>query len=92
MRKAGSMATLGEIMGEGFENRTKLSLDDLPKLLGAKMPQIEFNRVGKLRLVNALHQRFGPGYSNVPGVKDIMDHFEKELHAETVIRMNRSKT
>lgn len=78
-------------MGEGFEHRTKLSLDDLPKLLGEKMPEISYDRVGKLRLVNALHQRFGADFSNVPGVRDILDHFEKEMHAETVVKMNRRR-
>jgi len=89
MREAGKLASLGELMGEGYEHRTELSCEDLPKLLGDKMPVITYDRVGKLRLVNALHQRFGPGYNNLPHVKQIMDHFEKEMHAETVVKLNR---
>lgn len=81
--------TLGEVMGEGFEHRSKLSLDDLPKILGPKMPHLPFDRVGKIRLVNAMHQRFGPGWQNVPGVKDIMDHFDRNMQTETIVRMNR---
>jgi hypothetical protein len=84
--------SLSELMGEGYEHRTELSLEDLPKLLGDKMPSISYDRVGKLRLVNALHQRFGPGYNNLPHVKQIMAHFEKEMHAETVVRMNRRRS
>ena len=81
--------SLGEVMGEGFEGRTKLSMDDLPKILGPKMPHITYDRIGKIRLVNAMHQRFGPGWQNVPGVNHIMDHFDKNMSAETVARMNR---
>ncbi len=89
MRDAKHAANLGELMGEGFEHRTSLTLEDLPKLLGAKMPQLSYDRVGKLRLINALHQRFGPGFQNIPGVAGIMDHFNKELETESLVRMNR---
>lgn len=89
MRDKQTIASLGELMGKGFEGRTRLDMDDLPKLLGDKMPEIKFDRVGKLRLINALHQRFGASYANIPGVKDILSHFDKEAHVERVVRMNR---
>ncbi len=91
MRDGVKPASFGELMGEGFEHRTELTLDDLPKMLGEKMPEIRYDRVGKLRLVNALHQRFGAGYGNIPGVKQILVHFEKEMHAESVSRLNRRR-
>ena len=91
MRGSVKPASLSELMGEGYEHRTQLTLDDLPKLLGEKMPEISYDRVGKYRLVNALSQRFGPGYGNIPGVKHILEHFEKEMHVESVARMNRRK-
>lgn len=91
MRSKDKPASLGELMGEGFEHRTKLSLDDLPKILGDKMPTLTHDRVGKLRLINALHQRFGAGYGNIPGVKDILEHFEKEARVASVVRMNRRR-
>ena len=91
MRDKNKIASLGELMGEGFEHRTKFSMDDLPKLLGDKMPEITHDRVGKLRLINALHQRFGAGYGNIPGVRDILEHFEKEAHVASIVRMNRRK-
>lgn len=91
MRNALKPASLGELLGEGFEHRTQLTLDDLPKLLGEKMPEIPFNRVGKIRLINALQQRFGQGYGDIPGVKQLMSEFDKELKVASVIRMNRRK-
>ena len=91
MRDSVKPASLGELMGEGFEHRTQLTCEDLPKLLGEKMPELTYDRVGKLRLVNALHQRFGPGYGSIPGIKQIMQHFEHEMHTESVVRMNRRK-
>ena len=91
MRNSKSPATMGELMGEGFEGRTKLSLEDLPKILGEKMPSLSYDRVGKIRLINALHMRFGVNYSHIPGVQNILEHFEKEMHTAAVVKMNRMK-
>lgn len=88
MRDGIKPATMGELMGEGYEHRTKLTLEDLPKLLGEKMPHMPFDRVGRIRLINALHQRFGAGFKNIPGITDILEHFDKEIHTSTVVRMN----
>lgn len=89
MRNSIKPASLGELMGEGFEHRTKLTLEDLPKILGEKMPEIPVNRVGRVRLVNALHVRFGAGFGQIPGVRDILEHFDKEVNNNRVVMMNR---
>lgn len=89
MRDSNKPASLGELMGKGFEGRSKLSLDDLPKLLGEKMPKMEYDRVGRIRLINALSQRFGPGFRTIPGVSDIIEHFDEEIKVATAIKMNR---
>lgn len=91
MRNSIKPASLGELLGEGYEHRDKLTLEDLPKLLGEKMPEIPFDRVGKIRLINALQMRFGGGFSDIPGVKNILQEFDKELKVASVIRMNRRK-
>lgn len=89
MRNEVKPASLGELMGTGYEHRTKLTLEDLPKLLGERMPQIAYDRVGRVRLINALHQRFGTGFKNIPGVADILEHFDKEMHVASVVAMNK---
>ena len=91
MRDKLKPASLGELMGEGFEHRNKLTLEDLPKILGEKMPEITYDRVGKIRLLNALQIRFGDGFANIPGIKDLMKQFQAEMQAEAVVRMNRRK-
>lgn len=88
MRDGIKPASLGELMGKGFEHRDKLTLADLPKLLGEKMPHLPYDRVGRIRLVNALHQRFGPGFKNVPGIADILSEFDKEMHVASTVKMN----
>jgi len=79
-------ATLGELMGK----KTALqSLEDLPEVLGEKMPEMEFNAVGKMRLLKALRNRFGQGFRNLPGVTKILKDFDQEVRINTVIRKNR---
>lgn len=68
---------------------TSLGLKDLPKLLGEKMPELPRNRIGKFRLLNALSQRFGPGYTNIPMVSEILKQFDQEVETENVIRLNK---
>jgi len=88
MRESGSPAKLGELLGSSAEKQD-LSLEDLPELLGEKMPDMPLNRVGKYRLVNALKQRFGPGFRNVPMVSKIISEFEQKMNDENIIRMNK---
>lgn len=88
MREAGKPAKLGELLGKSGEKQD-LSLEDLPELLGEKLPELPMNRVGKYRLMNALKQRFGAGYRNVPMVSKILSEFEQRVNDENIIRMNR---
>lgn len=81
-------ATLGELMGSSGE-KEHLGLDDLQELLGEKMPDLPMNRIGMHRLVSALQQRFGPGYSSIPMVSGIIKEFRDKMMDENVIRMNK---
>lgn len=87
MRPEGK-ASLGELMGKAGE-KEDLGLKDLPLILGEKMPDLPKNRIGKFRLVNALQQRFGPGFKNIPMVTKIMKEFDDEVETENVIRANK---
>lgn len=72
--------SLNELMGGSGEKAKgkKLSLDDLGQLLGERMPKLEFSPVGRLRLTNALRNRFGDSYRNLPGISEIIKDFDKE--------------
>lgn len=72
--------SIGELMGKrGSDAKArKLTLDDLPELLGDKLPVIKYNPVGRLRLMSALRIRFGDGYRHIPGVDDIIKEFDAE--------------
>jgi len=85
MRSAGKPASLGELLGKKSEN---LSLKDLPSLLGEKMPEMPFNRIGKYRLSNALKLRFGLGYKNIPGIKSILEEFDANVETENTVKKN----
>lgn len=76
--------SLAEIMGrkaESAEHR-ELSISDLKELLGEGMPKLDFHRLGRVRLLRALKQRFGPGYRNVPGISNILKEFDEEASFE----------
>jgi hypothetical protein len=88
MRDSEKPASLGELLGSAASEQD-LSLKDLPKLLGEKMPDMPKNRIGKFRLLNALQQRFGPGYKNIPMVGKIIKEFDDEVEVENVIRRNK---
>jgi len=89
MRQPGSPARLGELLGEEASSKQSLGLEDLPDILGEKMPELPLNRVGKYRLINALKQRFGVGFRNIPMVSGIIKEFEQQMDDENIIRMNR---
>lgn len=88
MRDSIKPATLGELMGEGYEHRTKLTLEDLPKIIGHKMPEITYDSVGRLRLHHALEQRFGKDYINMPHIKDLLDQHSDMMKTHAMIRAN----
>lgn len=72
-----SKASLHELMGKSG-SKADLGLDDLSSLLGERMPKLEYNPVGRLRLVTALRNRFGDGYRNLKGIDGILKEFDKE--------------
>lgn len=77
-------ATLGELMGKSGAKHGKknLSMDHLPDLLGEAMPEMPINSVGRFRLINALRNRFGNGWRNIPGVRDIIKDFDSKVELE----------
>lgn len=89
MRDSVKPANLGEMMGEGFEHRTKLTLSDLPKLLGHKMPEITYDRVGRLRLHHSLEQRFGKDYVNMPHIQDLLEQHAQASKVQQAVLKNR---
>jgi hypothetical protein len=88
MRESGKPAGLGELLGSAA-NKQNLGLKDLPELLGEKLPELPMNRIGKFRLINALSQRFGPGFRNIPMVSGILKEFDQQMNDENVIRQNK---
>lgn len=90
MRNSIKPASLGELMGEGYEHRTQLTLADIPKLLGHKMPEITYDRVGRLRLHHALQQRFGQDYVNMPHIRDLLKQHAEAMVNEAKIKANRN--
>lgn len=89
MRDSLKPANLSELMGEGFEHRTKLTLSDLPQLLGHKMPEITYDHVGRVRLHHALQQRFGMDYQNMPHIQDLLEQHSHAMKNQAAIMANR---
>ena len=80
--------SMNEVMGKGAGQ--KITLERLPEILGDKMPRIPLNRVGKVRLIQALKNRYGAGYRNLPGVSDTLREFEDATeHDEMIERVKR---
>jgi len=76
--------SLNELMGSGgkaAESGT-LSLDDLGKLLGERMPKLEYSPVGRMRLMTALRNRFGDSYRQLPGIDSILKEFDDQAKFE----------
>jgi hypothetical protein len=88
MRDAVKPPSLGELLGDAGNHAEPLGLKHLPEILGEKMPELPKNRVGKYRLVSALKNRFGVGFRNIPGVKNILSEFDGHVEDENVIRAN----
>lgn len=72
--------SLNELMGSGGSaaKKRELGLDDLKEILGERMPKLEFNPVGRMRLTSALRVRFGPDFRNLPGIDKILKEFDEE--------------
>lgn len=75
-----SKATLNELMGSGGSKAKErdLDLDDLKEILGERMPKLEFNPVGRMRLTSALRVRFGENFSHLPGISGLLKKFDEE--------------
>jgi hypothetical protein len=80
--------SLNELMGKSG-SKESLSLDDLSELLGERMPKLEFTPVGRLRLSQALRNRFGDNYRHLRGMDDIMREFDRE--AEFNVKLQKMK-
>lgn len=91
MRSKSKPASLNELMGKVSKDPEDMDLDDLKEILGEKMPELSFDRTGRLRLISALAQRFGPNYRQMPGVKNIISEFDEHIETENLVKQNRSE-
>lgn len=80
-------------MGSKASDRSgRLSLSQLPEILGDAMPELPRSPVGRHRLVRALQQRFGANFRSLPGIKDLVEEFDKDIEFERkVARMKAIK-
>lgn len=90
--------SLAELMGTtAADAGGKLSLKQLPEILGDAMPDLPRNAVGRHRLIRSLQNRFGSNFRSLPGLKDLIKEFDDEAAFEVklarmkAIRYNRSK-
>ena len=82
--------SMNEVMGKGATQ--KITLANLPEILGEKMPRLPLNRVGKVRLIQALKNRYGTGYRNLPGISDVLKEFDTASdHDETLAQIGKIK-
>ena len=82
--------SMNEVMGKGGVK--KMTLESLPEILGEKMPRLPLNRVGKVRLIQALRNRYGASYRNLPGVSDVLKEFETATeHDDTLAKLRKIK-
>ena len=79
--------SMNEIMGKN--SGPKISLKNLHEVLGEKMPRLPKNRVGRMRLVQALKNRFGSGFRNLPGVQEVMSDFDDNIKDQTTLNKMR---
>lgn len=79
----GKKVSLAELMGStAAGGNGKLSLKQLPEILGEAMPDLPRNSVGRHRLVRALQNRFGKNFRSLPGVTDLVKEFDRETDME----------
>lgn len=82
--------SLNEVMGKGAAK--SLSLDNIAEVLGEKMPRLPLNNVGKVRLIQALRNRYGASYRNLPGVSSMLAEFDERVeHDNRLEQMKRIK-
>lgn len=80
--------TKAEYYGSKLADKESFDMGDLPDLLGEKMPHIDFTRVGRIRLMSALRNRFGDDFRNMKSVTGIIQDFDTKLKHAQVIRLN----
>lgn len=84
--------TLSEIFGRNLAQKDSFEMSDLREMLGEKMPDLPFNSVGKLRLINSLRERFGDGFRNIPRIKKLISNFDDRVKEELdLIRVKKMK-
>lgn len=62
-----------------------LTLRQLPEILGDAMPDLPKSAVGRHRLIRSLQQRFGANFRSLPGIKELVCEFDKEMEFEKKI-------
>lgn len=90
MAKHGNI-TLNELMGQKGDHVKDHGLDfeDLKLLLGERMPHLQFDPLGRHRLIHALRDRFGANYKNMPEIQGILSKFDE--HAKREVEFHRIK-
>jgi hypothetical protein len=73
-------ASINELMGLNGDKAKESGIDfkDLPELLGEQMPVLGFHTLGRVRLIRALRQRFGPNFRAIQGIRELIDKFDHE--------------
>jgi len=82
---SGKKLSLAEMMGSTAAKTGesgKLTLSQLPEILGDGCPDLPKNAVGRHRLIRSLQQRFGPNWRSLPGVKDLVSEFDGDVELE----------
>lgn len=88
MREKGSPASLNEMLGSKGE-KEHFELSDLKEILGENMPELSFDRVGRLRLTQALQQRYGVGFRRIKALKNLIQEFDEEMKVATLVKRNK---
>lgn len=79
--------SLAEVMGKSGADKASqgLRLEHLPDILGESMPELPRSPLGRHRLVRALQQRFGANFRSLPGIKDLVAEFDKDIEFERTV-------
>jgi len=82
MAKRASLAELMGTAGAAHATGGSLKLSHLHEILGESMPEMPRNPLGRHRLIQALHQRFGQNFRAIPGVSGLVKQFDDEIAFE----------
>lgn len=61
-------------------DRKDMDMHPIKQVLGEQTPAVTPDALGRHRLMNALKQKFGPGYRNHPEATKARSHFESEFN------------